>query len=91
MLPMMMVTKLVCFGPTVWIHERVNGFIWESVKHYFMVIITIFVDSGPMVGIQDQDGHVLSIMVTHALSSHWFKYIAFNVACVIVDYVGVSD
>ena len=44
-----------------------------------------------MVGIQEQDGFVLSILVPHALSSHGVEYIALIVAYVIVDYVGVSD
>lgn len=43
-----------------------------------------------MVGILEQDGPVLSIMVSHALSNHGVEYITFIVAYVIVDYVGVG-
>ena len=44
-----------------------------------------------MTGIQERDGLVLSIMVLCALSSQGVKYIAFIVAYVIIDYVGVGD
>lgn len=44
-----------------------------------------------MDGIQERDGHVLSIMVLHALSSHGVEYITFIIAYLIVDYVGVGD
>lgn len=51
-----------------------------------LVMIAILVCYGLTVGIQERDGHVLSIIIPHALLSHDVEYIV-SIVCMCIELI----